>query len=93
MKTFSPPPIAGYKPVTSEQVEIVNQNKIAEENFLRYLDQLQNDPRTDKRWLAVARTYLEISFMALNRAIMRPGRIRLPDDPPAVEVSATQEKP
>ena len=29
----------------------------------------------DQRWAAVARTHLEQGFMAMNRAVFRPGRI------------------
>lgn len=34
----------------------------------------------DPRWLAVARTHFQEGFMALNRAVFRPQRIRLPED-------------
>jgi hypothetical protein len=35
---------------------------------------------TDPRFLALARTHLQIGFMALNRAVFQPQRIRLPED-------------
>lgn len=34
----------------------------------------------DKRWLAVARTHFQEGFMALNRAVFQPQRIKLPED-------------
>lgn len=34
----------------------------------------------DPRWVAVARTHFQQGFMALNRAILQPARIRLPED-------------
>lgn len=37
---------------------------------------LHNDPR----WLAVAKTRFQEGFMALNRAVFQPQRIRLPED-------------
>lgn len=37
---------------------------------------LANDPR----WLAIARTHVQEAFMALNRAVFQPQRIKLPED-------------
>ncbi len=31
-------------------------------------------------WLAIARTQIEQGFMALNRAVFKPGRVRLAED-------------
>lgn len=37
-------------------------------------------PVHDPRWLAIARTHLQEGFMALNRAVFQPQRIKLPED-------------
>lgn len=34
----------------------------------------------DARWIAVARTHFQEGFMALNRAVFQPQRIKLPED-------------
>lgn len=34
----------------------------------------------DQRWLAIAKTDMEKAFMALNRAVFQPGRVKLPED-------------
>ena len=34
----------------------------------------------DQRWLAIARTHTQEAFMALNRAVFQPQRIKLPED-------------
>lgn len=34
----------------------------------------------DKRWLAIARTDFQRAYMALNRAVFQPQRVRLPED-------------
>lgn len=34
----------------------------------------------DQRWLAVARSHFEQGYMALNRAVFQPQRIKLPED-------------
>lgn len=48
-----------------------------------YTDTLEADealPLSDPRWLAIARTHFHEGFMALNRAVFQPQRIRLPED-------------
>lgn len=73
-------PIAGYQPQSEDNLRLVNANKITEETILRQLDALTAHPDYDKRWLAIARTHFEQGFMALNRSIMRPQRIKLEGD-------------
>lgn len=73
-------PVQGYRPQSDDAVAIVNGNKIAEERVLRLMDALAEAPGIDKRWLAIARTGIEQGFMALNRAVFRPGRIGLAED-------------
>lgn len=74
-------PVAGYQPQDALAVTLVNRNKEAEERVLRILDDLENGvENVDKRWLAIARTSIEQGFMAANRAVFKPGRIKLPDD-------------
>jgi hypothetical protein len=73
-------PVAGYKPQNAAAVDAVNQNKRLEENVLRVLDALAANPDTDKRWLAIGRTSIEQGFMAVNRAIFKPERVKFPGD-------------
>lgn len=70
-------PVKGYQPQSDKNVETVNINKQLEELFLRQLDKLAEDPLTDKRWIAIARTNMEQSFMAMNRAVFQPGRVKV----------------
>lgn len=37
-------------------------------------------PVCDPRWIAIARSHFEQGFMALNRAVFQPQRIKLPED-------------
>jgi hypothetical protein len=69
-------PVAGYRPQSEENVVLVNQNKIAEEHILRLLDLLTTKD-VDQRWLAISRTHIEQGFMALNRSIFKPARVKL----------------
>jgi hypothetical protein len=70
-------PVAGYRAQSPHAIELVNQNKLSEEALLRRLDLLKGDPEIDQRWLALARTDIERGFMALNRAIFCPERVKL----------------
>ena len=70
-------PVAGYMPQSTDRVELVNRNKIIEEQCLELLDSLALDPHTDKRWLAIGRTDLEKAFMSINRSIFKPQRLHL----------------
>lgn len=73
-------PVKGYQPQSTKAVEMVNGNKVLEERILQCLDILAADPAVDQRWLAIGRTQLEQGFMAINRAIFRPQRVRLPSE-------------
>lgn len=73
-------PVAGYRPQNDVAVGLVNDNKRAEEEVLRILDNLGNDPAIDKRWLAIGRTHIEQGFMAVNRAVFQPARVKLEGD-------------
>ncbi len=73
-------PVAGYKPQGDEAVRLVNGNKEIEEGILRVLDLLAARPDIDKRWLAIGRSQIEQGFMAVNRAVFQPGRVRRPED-------------
>lgn len=80
MTTFNGLPVSGYRPQSEGAVELVNANKEIEERLLRRLDALAVREDVDKRWLQIGRTAIEQGFMAVNRAVFRPGRIRLPGD-------------
>lgn len=74
-------PVAGYKSQSTEAVAEVNLNKQTEERLLRTVELLM-DTDADKRWLSIAKTHFEEGFMAMNRAIFKPGRVELPEDAP-----------
>lgn len=80
MTTHPGLPVAGYRPQPEHTVARVNAFKADEEALLRQLDQMVGDPEIDQRWLAVGRTHLEQAFMAINRSVFRPGRVKLPGD-------------
>jgi len=79
---YKPLPVHGYQPQNIDAIAMVNANKESEERLLRMLDGMKNNPQFDQRFLNIARTHFELAYMALNRSIFRPGRVRLPGDAP-----------
>lgn len=73
----SPGGVVGYTSLPAEAVELMNKIKVHEERIMRAIDELCSDPDIDQRWLAIARTELQKSYMCLNRAVARPGRVAL----------------
>ena len=73
-------PVKGYQPQSQANIASVNANKMHEEEILRVLDALKQMPEVDQRWLAIGRTHFEEGFMAVNRSIFRPARVKLPSD-------------
>ena len=70
-------PVAGYRPQSEENVQLVNKHKRVEEEILRHLDILKAEPSIDQRWLAIGRTHIEEAFMAINRAVFKPERTKI----------------
>lgn len=81
-RLHQPLPVQGYRAQSPESVQLVNSNKQTEEQLLRLLDSMRAAGPTvyDQRWLSIARTHLEQGFMALNRAVFQPGRVKLEGD-------------
>lgn len=86
-------PVSGYRAQSADAVAQVNRNKELEERILRLLDGAAADPETDKRWLDLARTHIEQGFMALNRAVFKPGRVALPGDDPIEPADVPLQSP
>lgn len=89
-------PVAGYKPQSSEKIDLVNGFKQDEERLIRLIESmfhardvgtnkdgiLNSDlgPTFDPRWLSIALNHFQQGYMALNRAVFRPGRVKLEED-------------
>lgn len=86
--------VSGYTAQPDAKVALVNSFKEDEERLLRKVENLIDTSeyevrgplgdsiknRYDTRWAAVARTHFQEGFMALNRAVFQPQRIKLPED-------------
>lgn len=74
-------PVHGYVAQPKAAIDLVNTLKLAEELLLRMIDEMRDKGHQyDQRWLAIARTQFEQAYMALNRAIFKPERAKLPGD-------------
>ena len=75
-------PVEGYRPQPQNAIDTVNEHKVIEERLLRRLDQMMSKGGHvyDGRWLAIAKNHFEQGFMALNRAVFKPGRVKLVED-------------
>jgi hypothetical protein len=73
-------PVQGYRSQTPATVGAVNTNKAIEEQSLRVLDVLKDNPDVDQRWLAIGRTAIESGWMAVNRSVFKPDRAKLPGE-------------
>jgi hypothetical protein len=81
-------PVSGYQPQSEKNVELVNHFKELEERLLREIDVMRDTMRAhrfDQRWLSIAQTHFQQGFMALNRSVFQPSRIRLPGDEKPIE--------
>ncbi len=80
-----PLPVPGYTPQTAANLALVARNKFHEERILRLIESyaastVEGKKVFDARCLALARTHIEDAFMWLNRGIMQPRRVTLPED-------------
>ena len=73
-------PVHGYTTQSQGKIDVVNHNKQIEETILRLLDKMKTNPDIDQRWLAIGRTSIEQGFMAINRAVFQPQRVKLEAD-------------
>ena len=73
-------PVAGYQPQPEDRVAVVNGHKESEERILRHIYTLIANEYIDPHWAAIAKNHFEQGFMALNRAVFQPSRVKLPED-------------
>lgn len=84
--------VAGYTAQPDAKVALVNEFKADEERLLRKIDEISRKAAravaengiealdVDLEWLFSGKKKLQEGFMALNRAVFQPQRIKLPED-------------
>ena len=64
--------IRGYRDLSQEEIDAMNQCKDAAVNIGVLCDHVAKLAGTDQRWLAIGKTDLQKGFMALIRSIAKP---------------------
>lgn len=64
--------VKGYRELTQEDVERINEIKDMETAVGSFWKVLTSEDPCDKRWAAIARTHFEEGFSALVRSIAQP---------------------
>lgn len=65
--------IKGYRDLTQEEIDAMNEVKEAAEKIGALLDKVQTIDGNDLRWSNTAKTDLQKGFMSLVRSIAKPG--------------------
>lgn len=65
-------PIKGYRDLSPEEIKLANELKDLASLVGDKVEQILNLEAADKRWANIARTDLQVGFMALIRAVLKP---------------------
>jgi len=64
--------IKGYRDLTPAEIDAMNKVKVKAEEVGQLIEDLQNIPGVDLRWVSIAKTNLQQGFMAAVRAVAKP---------------------
>lgn len=64
--------IKGYRDLSQQEIDLMNEGKALAEQVGLYIDKLQTLDSTDKRWVATGKTDLQKGFMSAIRSIAQP---------------------
>ncbi len=64
--------IKGYRDLSQEEIDIMNRIKEQGECLGIMVQELNDMPSTDKRWVAIAETHLQQGVMAAVRSVAKP---------------------
>lgn len=64
--------ITGYRDLTQEEIDLMNEGKALAEQVRIFTDKVKAVPNIDGRWLSIGVTDLQKGFMAVIRSIARP---------------------
>lgn len=68
----APEPIVGYRTLSTTEIDLINTIKEQANNLGRAFEALSQVPGVDARWLAIAKTQMQLGTMAMVRAIAKP---------------------
>ena len=64
--------INGYRELSQEEIDLMNEGKELAENVGAYIEKLEANPDTNQRWAAIGKTDLQKGFMSIIRSIAKP---------------------
>lgn len=64
--------IKGYRDLTQEEIDLMNEAKTLAEQVGEYITKLQNTHGLDQRWIATGKTDLQKGFMSIIRGVAQP---------------------
>lgn len=70
--TYAPPPISGYRELTQNEVNLINEIKQKGDDLGNLIDLLDERHEPDPRWVSIGRTHAQQAIMALVRSVAKP---------------------
>jgi hypothetical protein len=64
--------IKGYRDLTQEEINLMNEAKVLAEQVGTLVDKIESTDGIDKRWAAIGKTDLQKGFMSLIRSVAQP---------------------
>ena len=64
--------IKGYRDLTEAEIKLMNDVKAIAEAVGNLVEGISSQDNTDKRWVSIARSQLQLGFMALTRSVAQP---------------------
>ncbi|MGA0610093.1 DUF7681 family protein [Caldimonas sp. KR1-144] len=71
-QTYAPPPVKGYKTLSQEQVDLMNEGNSLGLQVQAWIEKLRSRPDVAPYWLLVGETDMSKGLMACIRAITQP---------------------
>lgn len=72
METFKQPKITGYRQLTEQEAELMNEIKQKGVELGDLVDKLAGTDSIDDRWASIGKTDLQTGIMALVRSVAKP---------------------
>lgn len=72
METFKQPKITGYRQLTEQEAELMNEIKQKGVELGDLVDKLAGTDSIDDRWVSIGKTDLQTGIMALVRSVAKP---------------------
>lgn len=72
METFTQPKITGYRQLSEQEAELMNEIKQKGVEIGELVAKLKGNSGLDQRWVAIGATDMQTGLMALVRAVAQP---------------------